>query len=307
MKLKSRRNFLKQTSLAAAALAVAAPWRARAGTLADHPGLQLYTVGKDLAADPAGTLAQVAAIGYRTVETAGTAGKTATEFRKTLDAAGLDCRSSHLYLPPGQTFAQFFDEAKTLGSEYVVSSFLVDPNIQPKSADDFFKYAASLTEDDFKKLADQINKLAAQAKTVGLKFAYHNHNLEFRTWPDGSTPYDSLVAATDASLVKLELDCGWAELAGRSPLALFKRYPGRFRMLHIKDFVAVPHPIVTMSADLGVEWTELGRGRVDYRAILAAAPSAGVEHIFVEQEPPFVKYTPLQAAKVDFDYLQSIR
>jgi sugar phosphate isomerase/epimerase len=307
MKFKSRRSFLTQTSLAAAALAVAAPRRAGARSLADHPGLQLYTVGKELAADPAGTLAELAAIGYRMVESAGMAGRTAAEFRKALDAAGLQCPSSHLFLAPGQTFAQYFEEAKALGSEYVVTSFVADPNIQLKSAEDFFKYASSLTQDDFKKLADQLNKLATQAKSVGLKFAYHNHNIEFRTWPDGSTPYDSLVASTDASLVKLELDCGWAELAGRSPLALFKRYPGRFRMLHIKDFVAVAHPIVTMSADLGVEWTEVGRGHVDYRAILAAAPTAGVERIFVEQEPPYVKYTALQAAKVDFDYLQSIR
>jgi sugar phosphate isomerase/epimerase len=307
MNIESRRSFLKRTSLAAAALATGASGRAHAASLAQRPGLQLYTVGRELAADPEATLARVAAIGYRTVESAGTAGRTAAQLRKALDAAGLKCPSSHLFLMPGQTYAQYFDAAKTLGSEYVVSSFIVDQSIQLKSAEDFYKYAASLTQDDFKTLADDLNALATQAKTLGLKFAYHNHTVEFRTWPDGSTPYDTVVGATDASLVKLELDCGWAELGGRAPLALFKRYPGRFRMLHIKDFVAVGHPIVTMRADLGVEWTELGRGHIDYRAILAAAPQAGVERIFVEQEPPFVKYTPLDAAKIDFDYLQSIR
>ncbi len=77
-------------------------------------------------------------------------------------------------------------------------------------------------------------------------------------------------------------------------------------MLHIKDFVAVGHPVVTLGPKSNPEWTELGKGHIDYRAILAAAPAAGVQHIFVEQEPPFVKFTALEAAKVDYKYLQSI-
>jgi sugar phosphate isomerase/epimerase len=54
------------------------------------------------------------------------------------------------------------------------------------------------------------------------------------------------------------------------------------------------------------ESTELGKGHMDYRAILAAAPAAGVEYIFIEQEPPFVHFTAFEAAKVDCDHLQSI-
>jgi sugar phosphate isomerase/epimerase len=77
-------------------------------------------------------------------------------------------------------------------------------------------------------------------------------------------------------------------------------------MLHIKDFVAVPQPVVTLDPSHNPTWTELGKGHMDYRAILAAAPRAGVEHIFVEQEPPFDRFTALEAAKADFDYLHSI-
>lgn len=111
---------------------------------------------------------------------------------------------------------------------------------------------------------------------------------------------------TDPSLVKIELDCGWADLGGHPPLELFKKYPGRFRMLHIKDFAPVAQPVVTLDPRTNPEWTELGKGHIDYRAVLAAAPAAGVEHIFVEQEPPFTKFTALEAAKVDYDYLRSI-
>jgi sugar phosphate isomerase/epimerase len=304
----SRRGFLKQSATATASLSVLAAWphRLRAESLAKSPGIQLYTVGKELQQDLSGTLAKVAAIGYHKVESAGLAGKSAGEFRKALDAAGLKCPSSHLWLAPGQTPVQYFDSVKTLGSEYVVSSVILKPDAIIKSADDYVKAITSMTQGDFKKMAAELNTLGKQAQAAGLKFAYHNHNMEFRKWSDGSTTYDTLMADTDPALVQIELDCGWADLGGHSPQSIFTKYPGRVRMLHIKDFVAVPNPITTLDPRTDPETTELGKGHMDYRAILAAAPAAGVEHIFVEQEPPYIKFTALEAAKVDYDYLQSI-
>lgn len=304
----TRRAVLKQSAITAASMAIftALPESLRAQTLAKSAGIQLYTVGKEIMADLPGTLAKISGIGYRTVESAGLAGKTGAEFRKALDAAGLKCPSSHLFLSPGQTAPQYFEEVKALGSKYIVSSVMIKPGTQIKSIDDYIKYVGSMTQDDFKKMASDLNALATQAKSVGLQFVYHNHNLEFRKWSDGSTTYDILMAETDASLVRIELDCGWADLAGQSPIALFKKYAGRVRMLHIKDFAAVTRPSTTLDPRTSPDWTELGKGHMDYRAILRAAPAAGVEYIFVEQEPPYVKFTALEAAKANFEYLQSI-
>jgi sugar phosphate isomerase/epimerase len=304
MEKVSRRTLLRQGALAIASTSImgALPRKLGAESLAKAPGIQLYTVGKELTEDLNGTLEKVAAIGYRTVESAGMAGKSPAEFRKALDAAGLKCPSSHLFLAPGQTAAQYFEGVKTLGSAYAVSSILFKPGAI-KSVDDFVNYAASMTQDDFKKMAAELNTMAEQAKSVGLKFAYHNHNMEFRKWSDGTTTYDTLMAETDPSLVEIELDCGWADLGGHSPQSIFKKYPGRVRMLHIKDFVAVPQPITILDPRTDPETTELGKGHMDYRAILAAAPAAGVKYIFVEQEPPYVKFTALEAAKADYDYL----
>jgi sugar phosphate isomerase/epimerase len=303
----SRRAVLKNVPLAAASMTLATtmPKMLRAESLAAAPGIQLYTVGKELTEDLPGTLAKIAAIGYKTVESAGTAGKTAAEFRKALDAAGLKCVSSHMF-SPSQTREQFFEDAKTLGAEYAVSSVIIKPSAPIKSADDYIKLIGALTKDDYKKMAGELNTMASQAKSAGLQFAYHNHNMEFQKWSDGGTPYDTLMAETDPSLVKIELDCGWSDLGGRSPLEVFKQYPGRVRMLHIKDFAPVAHPVVTLDRNQVPEPTELGKGHIDYRPILAAAPAAGVEHIFVEQEPPFTKFTVFEAAKVDYDYLRSL-
>jgi sugar phosphate isomerase/epimerase len=304
----SRRTFLKNGSLAAASVTLLStfPRQILAESLAKSTGIQLYTVGKELNEDMPGTLEKIAAIGYRCVESAGMAGKAAQEFRKALDAAGLKCPSSHLFMSPGQTAPQYLDKIKILGSEYAVSSVMIKPGAQIKSVEDHVKYVSSMTQDDYKRMASDLNALATQAKSVGLQFAYHNHNMEFRKWSDGTAAYDTVMAETDPSLVKIELDCGWADLGGQSPLSLFKKYAGRVRMLHIKDFVAVGHPVVEHGPNNNPEWTELGKGHIDYRAILAAAPRAGVELIFVEQEPPYVKFTAMEAAKANYDYLQSI-
>ncbi len=304
----SRRTMLKNSSLTAASITLLSvvPEMLRAQSLAKATGIQLYTVGKELTEDLSGTLAKISAIGYKTVESAGLAGKSAAEFRKALDGAGLKCLSSHLFPTPGRNQQQNFEDMKTLGADYAVSSVIIKPTAPIKSADDYIKLIAALTQDDFKKMAAELNTMATQAKSIGLQFAYHNHNMEFRKWPDGTTTYDILMAETDPSLVKIEIDCGWADLGGHPPVELFKKYSGRVRMLHIKDFVPVAHPIVTLDPKNGPEGTELGKGHIDYRPILAAAPAAGVEHIFVEQEPPFVKFTAFEAAKVDYDYLQSI-
>jgi len=308
MNLISRRSALKRGAAATASIALmsALPKGILAKSLANSTGIQLYTVGAELMKDLAGTLAKVAAIGYRTVESAGLAGKTAKEFRMALDAAGLKCPSSHLFLSPGQTSAQYFEDVKALGSDYVVTSVLIKPDSNIKGVDDYIKLIASLTQDDFKRMAADLNAMGAQAKSTGLTLAYHNHNLEFRKWSDGSTTYETLMEETDPALVKIELDCGWADLAGHPPVSIFKKYPGRVRMLHIKDFLSVPQPVVTLDPRTNPTWTELGKGHMDYRAILAAAPAAGVENIFVEQEPPYVQFTALEAAKADFEYLQSI-
>lgn len=304
----SRRTMLKNSSLTAASITLlsAVPEILRAQSLAKATGIQLYTVGKELTEDLSGTLTKISAIGYKTVESAGLAGKPAGDFRKALDDAGLKCPSSHIFPAPGKTQQQNFEDMKTLGADYAVSSVIIKPTAPIKSVDDYVKLIAALTQDDFKKMAGELNTIATQAKAIGLQFAYHNHNMEFRKWPDGSTTYDILMAETDPALVKIEIDCGWADLGGHPPVELFKKYKGRVRMLHIKDFVPVGHPVFTVDPKNGPEGTELGKGHIDYRPILAAAPAAGVEHIFVEQEPPFTKFTALEAAKVDYDYLQSI-
>ena len=138
-----------------------------------------------------------------------------------------------------------------------------------------------------------------------MQYAYHNHNFEFRALGDHKIGYDVLLNETDPSLVDFELDCGWMIAAGYNPIQYFRKYPRRYTMLHIKDFVAGKIS-TSLAAGLRPQGTELGRGHIDYGPILDAAAGTAVKYYYVEQEPPFLDMTALEAARVDYDYLRHV-
>jgi sugar phosphate isomerase/epimerase len=266
----SRRKFLSVAGgLSAAAFGTSVLPRNAWAAMGNGPmglpvGIQLYTVSEPLEKDPAGTLKALSTIGYREVETAGTAKVKAAEFRKMIDDAGLKCPSTHLQIggdSPADKLSEQLDEAHTLGAHYVVCS---------------------------------------------LQYAYHNHNLEFEKMPDGTPGYDVLIRETDPALVKFEIDCGWMVVAGADPVAYFKKYPGRFKMLHIKDFKPTGKPDISLRGSERPVGVDLGTGFVQYKPIFAAGKSAGIEHIFVEQEAPF-PVSRMDSAKADFAYIEKLK
>jgi len=296
----SRRLFLANLGAAATVL--------YADPLNKPVGLQLYTVSAELAKDFAGTIQQVAANGYKEVELAPTFGKSAAELRRIFSDNGLTCTSAHMF-DFSQSPAQFMDFAKELGVKYVVTSFNPPAAVAAKFGPNpdmnaILKGLEGMTADDYKKSAETANQLGAEAKKRGLVYAYHNHNLEFKKF-GGSTVFETLISSTDPETVKFEMDCGWVSAAGYDPVKLLHKYPERIRLLHIKAFKAGP-PSITLEGESKPVPTELGRGGLDYRPVFAAAAKAHVDQYYVEQEPPFTEMTPMEAIKVDYEYLHGL-
>ena len=156
--------------------------------------------------------------------------------------------------------------------------------------------------EDWQYNANQFNTMGAKLTSEGLRFGYHNHTREF-TVVDGKTPYFELLRLTDAKNVTMELDCGWAMVAGISPADLMRQYPHRFSMLHVKDFKLTGMPVADPH-DARV--TEMGQGTIDYKPIFAqAAKTQYIQHAFVEQEAFDMPWQ--RSLKVDADYLRQIR
>jgi sugar phosphate isomerase/epimerase len=297
----SRRRFLAGTLQAAVAalLATGSTQRLRASPLGGPVGIQLYAVREELQADPTHTLQSVRQIGFGEVETAGFAGLSAQRFRELLDAAGLKCPSAHLQFARDD-FERAFEQAHALGAHYAASGSLRDL----VSAAATIRSPASpawrgMTMNEAQRTAELANRIGEQARRAGLQYVYHNHDFEFMAQP-GGIGYDVLLKETDPALVQFEIDCGWMVLGGRDPRLYFARYPGRFPLIHVKDFL----PMTAHRPDH--PGAELGHGMIDYGPIFAAAERAGLQHYFAEQEGPFTRLGQLDAARQAYGYLHKL-
>ncbi|MCF2492215.1 MULTISPECIES: sugar phosphate isomerase/epimerase family protein [Dyadobacter] len=279
----SRKSFMK-----ASAFMLAAPMLSKLDLTAKASskiGLQLYTLRTDLAKDLEGTLKKVAAIGYKEVELFGYNdgkffGKTPKEFKAILDGLGLNPVSGHYGAGVqmkdqkgtlSNDWQRAVDDAAAIGQKYVNCAYLTDG--ERKSIEDYKKYV------------DLFNKSGEVAKKAGLQFGYHNHDFEFKKM-DGQLPYD-LIASTDPDLVKLELDLYWIVKAGLDPVDLFKKYPGRFPLWHVKDMDKTDQ-----------SFAEVGTGSIDFKKIFDARKIAGLQHFFVEQD--VAKRPALEAIDISF-------
>jgi sugar phosphate isomerase/epimerase len=313
---KSRRAFILTTAGAAAAGAFLEIPTMQANPLNLPIGLQLYTVGDEMDREPAATLKAVAATGYQQVELSPLAKTPPKELKKMLDDAGLKNPSGHYMLfDLKDKLPEMIEFAHLFGQEFMVVTvpWVADPSrfhADPKDGNFalFVAIIRGLTLDDWKWNAEQFNKIGEQVKKAGLQLAYHNHNFEWKKF-DGVTGYDEFLRLTDPLLVKLELDCGWATVAGQDPAAYLAKYPDRYALLHIKDFRKGFTPRTTlMEKDPGAPVpTELGRGAIDYTKVFAAARKARIRALFVEQEPPFTEMPALEAIKVDYQYMKNLK
>jgi sugar phosphate isomerase/epimerase len=168
---------------------------------------------------------------------------------------------------------------------------------------------AARTEESVKRTADRYNHYGALAKKHGMKILIHNHAGEFDRL-DGSalTEYDILLAATDPSLVAMQLDIGWASVAGQDVLGMFRKNPGRFELWHVKDVIGLKSiPPDTPPGRRRGKFVPIGQGDVDYKSIFANARQAGLQHYVIEQDNAAENGADsMAAARANFDGLMKV-
>jgi len=276
----TRREFLASAgaSLSALRLGLGAESRVTNHDSLARIGLQLYTLRNEMRASVDATLARVAQIGYKEVEFAGYFGKTPKQIRALLDANRLTSPSSHGADP--QTlrtrWPQALEEAKVVGHRYMVCASL------PENARG--------TVDDYKRAAALLNQRGEEARKVGIRLGYHNHDVEFQPL-GGTTGYDVLLAECDPKLVQMQLDLFWIVMGKHDPLAYFTRFPGRFFSVHVKDMNAAG------------EMVDVGAGRLPFAKYFAAGKKAGVKHYFVEHDRPGDAFA---SVKASFEHLRKL-
>lgn len=261
-----------------------------AGSFHGTAGLQLYSLRESFKTDVPGTLDKVKALGIKEVETAGTYGLSAEEFRKQLEARGLTPISGHFqYEQLTKDLAGAIRDAKALGLKYVANPWI------PHDVGNF-------SEADVRKAAADFNKWGEAFKKEGITFAYHPHGYEFRPHGDG-TLFDLLAKETNPEFVAFEMDVFWVVHPGQDPVKIFEKYPNRWPLVHLKDIrKGARTGVYTGRADKKDD-VALGTGQVNWPAVLAAAHKAGVKHYFLEDESPDVE----SQLKQSLEYLQTLK
>jgi sugar phosphate isomerase/epimerase len=294
----NRRTFL-ETSIAAGVL-VSFPARSFA---AMHEikkvGVQLYTVRDAMKKDFGGTIAKVAGVGYKEVEFAGYFDHSPADVRALLDKNGLTAPSCHIgYDVVEKQLPETIAAAHTVRHSYIICPW-IDEKLRK-------------SPDGWKRVADFFNKTGESCKTAGIQFGYHNHTFEFQPDSnlDGKLPYDFLLANTDAHSVIMEMDLCWISVTGHDPVSYFKRFPGRFPLVHVKDVKEMPK-VAPGKKDEFVDtdfekhqMTEPGSGVIDWKRIFAHADEAGIQHYFVEHDDPADPFASIAAS---YKYLSALR
>ncbi|HZL76207.1 MAG TPA: sugar phosphate isomerase/epimerase [Bacteroidales bacterium] len=239
--------------------------------------LQLYTIRDAMKTDVPGSLKKVSDIGYRYLELADYNngkfyGYQPAEFKKLVNDLGMEVLSSHTQVEgAGVTL----DNARKMAEDHAKMG--VKYCLQPWIVEEMRTSIAS-----YQKMAENWNKIGAIMKEFGMQFGYHNHNFEFDK-VEGKIPYfDVMLAELDKDLVTMEIDLFWTTKAGQNPVDIFKKYPGRFQLFHMKDMYTKEAPFFTT---VGVkDFAPVGEGIINFREILAAKDIAGMKYMVVEQD-----------------------
>ena len=279
-----RRAFLTSLGLAAAATQLDCASASMGGASTRRlrrVGIQLYTLRDDARRDLERTLGDIAAAGYNDVEMLGgmnNFGMAPERVRAILDRNGLRAPSTHVGGSDFDNLDRQFADAAVLGHKYIILASI--PAEHP-------------TLDDYRRWADRLNAAGRLARTHGLWIGFHDEPNDFPPI-DGMVPYDVLVERTDPAFVRLQLDTGNAAMGGRDPLDYMKRYGSRYWLFHIKDAPRLGSPTDT----------ELGKGVVDFKRLLAMIDDIDDKHLYVEQET--YPGAPLDSARRDYAYLSKL-
>ncbi len=273
-------------------LALVTAAAAQAAGVADHLGLQLYSLR--VTAMQQGwraELDQTKAFGLGYVEGgAPPKGLTEAQYTSELASRGLTMVSAGFgYEGLAKDVSAAVAQARALGVKFVMCAWI------PHTGDMF-------TDADARKAAADFNAWGAAFKAAGITFTYHAHGYEFRPDGNGDTPFDVLARATNPGSVSFEMDVFWVTHGGQDPVRLMAKYPERWALMHVKDIRrGAPTGIFTGHAP-ATDDVAVGTGQVDWPAVFREARAVGVSYYFIEDE----SVTPLVNVPLSIAYVRSL-
>ena len=235
---------------------------AQAAAAKPRIGVQLWSVKDEVKQDFEGTLTKLAGLGFQGVEFAGAYGRFANDaagLRAFMDKTSLQCAGAHVHFD--DLSAAKIDATTAFYRTIGCSNLVIAMDKR------------AFSNEGAAQVAKELSALSVKLAPLGMKIGYHNHDAEM-TGADGQTPWDVIATGTPAGSI-LQQDVGWTTFAGKDPIAIVKRYPGRTTSTHFKaKFVkgAAGTPII-------------GQDKTDWAGLATAVRGVGgTEWIIIEQE-----------------------
>jgi len=249
-------------------------------------GLITNVVQKMMASDHRHTMSLLAEMGYKYLEFGGTYGELPAELLRFMAGIGLVPLAGGTNIAGllGDGLKPAIDGCLEMNKKYLVCYWpWMDGGENPTM--DQVKFAV----DEFQGMGDKCNE-------AGIRFAFHNHDMEFIKLGD-QLIYDYILENTDDALVTMELDLYWAHKGGADVREYFKKYPGRFEILHVKDSYDIPDRL---------SFACVGSGIIDFQEIFSYRKMGGFKHLVVEHDNPGAPYEE-DCARSSIEHLQSLK
>lgn len=244
---------------------------------------QLYTLREQMQT-PEGIregLRRVGGMGYTSVQVSAIGAIEPERLRDLCVESGLAVCATHT------PFAEILDDTKAVAERHkIIGCPLVGLGHGGE-------YVGEPTVSSYGRLAKKLNEAGGKLRAFGLRFAYHNHNAEFRRLDNGMTGYDFLVRETDPELVGFILDTYWVQAGGASPVEYIRRLQGRIEVIHFKD--------MAVDDQCRPQIAEIGGGNLNWHDIIAACEETGVRTAAVEQDT--CPRDPFDCLRSSYDYL----
>jgi len=246
---------------------------AQAQKLYTYPiGAQAYTFRNHFPKDPIKTLDIIQGMGITELEAGGAKGLTLEQFKQECDKRGISVPSTGVNFEDlEKDLTNVIANAKTLGSKYIMCAWI------PHKGNDF-------TLEDAQRAVKAFNRAGKIFKENGITFCYHDHGYEFHKYEDG-TLMDYIIKNTDPQYVSFEMDVLWTMHGGGAaePVRLLKKYPNRFKLMHVKDLRKGVVGDLTGHTPAEND-VPVGTGQGDWKAIVKLAKKNGIKHLFIEDE-----------------------
>lgn len=235
---------------------------------AQEVALQLYSLRNEMKVDPVKYHQLISKWGISALEGGGNYGMSDSEYQKLLAdnklrIVGVGANYNVLKSDP----SQIINEAKKYGAKFATCYWIPHTD-------------GPISLEEIKAATDLFNQTGEMLAKEGITLTYHPHGYEFGEAGNG-TVMDYMLE--NARNFAFNMDVYWVKMGGGDPLAIMKKYPGKFPQLHLKDRKKGTPGSPDGHGDVETN-VVLGTGDIDIAGLIAEAKKQGTSYLVIEDE-----------------------